>query len=95
MVTWDPAVLFFYNSLFPAKSWQDPASIDGEEQNKKLPPQGIELTTSRSSVQCSTDCARQESVEKEISEVNFVSCITSDFGLGSIQESIEHDFIKA
>ena len=29
---------FFYNSLFPAKLWQDPASIDGEEQNKKVAP---------------------------------------------------------
>ena len=32
------AVEFFYNSLFSAISWQNPASIDGEEQNKKLPP---------------------------------------------------------
>ena len=31
---------FFYNSLFPAKSWQDPAIIDGEEQNKKVAPAG-------------------------------------------------------
>ena len=31
---------FFYNSLFPAKSWQDPAGIDGEEQNKKVAPTG-------------------------------------------------------
>ena len=29
---------FFYNSLLPAKSWQDPVSIDGEEQNKKSWP---------------------------------------------------------
>ena len=40
-------VEFFYNSLFPAKSWQDPASIDREEQNKKLPLLRIECTTSR------------------------------------------------
>ena len=86
---------FFYNSLYPAKSWQDPANIDGEEQNKKLPLLGIELTTSRSSVPCSTDCARQKSVEKEISEVNFVSCTTSHFGPNSFLESIEHAFIKA
>ena len=33
---------FFYNSLFSA-------SIDRKEQNKKLPPVGIEPTTSRSS----------------------------------------------
>ena len=31
------SIEFFYNSSFPAKSWQDPASIYGEEQNKKLP----------------------------------------------------------
>ena len=35
-----PIIEFFYNSLFPAKSWQDPASIDGEEQNKKVAPTG-------------------------------------------------------
>ena len=35
---------FFYNSLFPAKSWQDPASIDREKQNiKNLPLLGIDL----------------------------------------------------
>ena len=28
----------FYNSSISAKFWQNPASIDGEEQNKKLPP---------------------------------------------------------
>ena len=26
---------FFYNLSFPAKPWQDSASIYGEEQNKK------------------------------------------------------------
>ena len=26
------------NSKFPAKSWQNPASIEGEEQNKKIVP---------------------------------------------------------
>ena len=31
---------FFYNSLFSAKSWQNPASIDGGEQNKKIAPTG-------------------------------------------------------
>ena len=29
---------FLHNSKFPAKSWQDPASIEGEEQNKKIVP---------------------------------------------------------
>ena len=37
---------FFCNSLFSAKSWQNPASIDGEEQNKKLPLLDIEPMTS-------------------------------------------------
>ena len=55
--------MFCYNSLFSAKSCQNPASIDGEEQNKKLPLLGIELTTSSLSVQWSTDYAREESVE--------------------------------
>ena len=37
-------------ALFSAKSWQNPASIDGEsEQNKKSPLVGIELKTSWSS----------------------------------------------
>ena len=31
---------FFYNSSFPAESWQDPASIDKEEHNKKVAPTG-------------------------------------------------------
>ena len=69
---------FFYNLLFSCKSCQNPDSIDGKEQNKKLPLLGIELTTSRSSVECSTDCARQESVGKEISEVSFV-CVMHHF----------------
>ena len=56
------SVEFFYNSSFPAKSWQDPASIDGEEQNKKVALLGIELTTCRSLVSHSTNCASKESV---------------------------------
>ena len=34
------------NLLFYAKSWQHNGSIDGEKQNKKLPPVGIEPRTS-------------------------------------------------
>ena len=56
------SIEFFYNPLFPAKSWLDPASIDGEEQNKKVALLGIEPTTSRSSVLCSANCASKESV---------------------------------
>ena len=37
---------FFWKWLFYVKSWQNPASIDGEEQDKKLAPVGIEPTTS-------------------------------------------------
>ena len=29
---------FLHNSKFPAKSWQDPASTEGEKQNKKIIP---------------------------------------------------------
>ena len=35
--TQPPLIEFFYNSSFSAKFWHNPASIDGEEQNKKLP----------------------------------------------------------
>ena len=34
------SIEFFYNSWFSGKSWQNPASIDGEEQNKKIAPTG-------------------------------------------------------
>ena len=29
---------FLHNSKFLAKSWQDPANIEGQEQNKKIVP---------------------------------------------------------
>ena len=44
------SIEFFYNSPFSAKSWQNPASMDKEEQNKKLPLVDIEPTTSWSSL---------------------------------------------
>ena len=50
-------------------------SLHREEQKKflqKLPPVEIETRTSRSSGQCLTNWARQESVGQEISEVSFV-----------------------
>ena len=37
----------------------------------------------------------RRSAGQEISEVSFVSCTTSNVGLCSFLESIEHDFIKA
>ena len=84
---------FFYNSSFPAKSWQDPASIEGK---LKLPIDlpGIEPTTCRSSVPHSTDWAREDSVGDVWSEFSFVSCTTSQVGLCLFLESIEHDFIS-
>ena len=39
---------FSYNSSISAKFWQNPTSIDSEEENKKLPPVGIEPRTSGS-----------------------------------------------
>ena len=50
-------VEFFYNSSFSGKSWQNLASIDGEEQNITLPPVRIESKTSWLSCQCSTEWA--------------------------------------
>ena len=49
-------------------------SLHREEQKKlwKIAPVGIETRTSRSSGQCLTNWARQESVGQEISEVSFV-----------------------
>ena len=32
------SIKFLHNSKIPAKLWQDPASIEGEEQNKKNVP---------------------------------------------------------
>ena len=68
------------------------------EQNKfhqKLPPVGFELTISRSSVFCSANWAREESVGDFWSELSFVSYTTSHVGLCLFLESIEHEFIKA
>ena len=48
-----------------------------EKSKKNCPYLGLKPTTSRSSVLHSANCARKESVEKEISEVSFVSCTTS------------------
>ena len=69
-----------------------------EEQKKKknfqkLPPVRTEPRTSGSSVLYSTDCTSLVCVGQKISEVGFVSCTTSHFGLWSFLESEEHDFI--
>ena len=85
---------FLHHSKIPAKSWQDPANIEGEEQ-KKLSLPGTEPTTSRSLVPHSANWASKEFVGKEISEVSFLSCTTSHVGLCSFLQSIEHDFTKA
>ena len=42
----------------------------------------------------STDCASLVCVGQKISEVSFVSCTTSHFGLWSFLDTTEHDFIK-
>ena len=55
---------FLHNSKFPAKLCQDPAIIEGQEQNKKLSLLRIEPTTSRSSVPHSANCANKKSVGK-------------------------------
>ena len=43
---------------FAGKSWQNAASVDGEEQNKKLPPVEIKARTSWLSCQCSAEWAK-------------------------------------
>ena len=40
------------------------------------------------------NCAKQTCVGCETSELNFVSCTTALFGLGSFLESKEHEFMK-
>ena len=62
---------------------------------KNCPPVGFELTTSRSSVPCSPNWAREESVGDFWSEFSFVPCTTLHVGLCLFLESIEHDFVKA
>ena len=46
--------------------------VEQKRFRQKLPPVGLETRTSRSSGQCLTNWARQESVGQEISEVSFV-----------------------
>ena len=70
-------------------------TLNKKNFRQKLPPMGFELTTSGSSVPCSANCAREESVGDFWSELSFVSCTTSHAGLCLFLESIEHDFIKA
>ena len=62
------SIEFFCNLLFSAKSNQNLASIEGEEQNKK-----ITLLVLNHNLQIiSTHCASKESVGKDITEQNFV-----------------------
>ena len=62
----------------PTKAYKGENKINSA---KKLSPVGIESKTSSSSLQCSTFCASHLCVGQEISEVHFVSCTTSQFGL--------------
>ena len=41
-----------------------------------------------------SNCANQTCVDRRSHKLNFVSCTTSPFGLGSFLDSIEHDFIN-
>ena len=59
---------------------------------KNCPQLGL---NSQSSVLCSTNWPREESVRDFWSKLSFVSCTTSHVGLCLFLESIEHDFIKA
>ena len=61
----------------------------------KIGPAGFELMTSWSSVSCSANWTREESVGDFWSELSFVSCTTLHVGLSLFLESIGHDFIKA
>ena len=58
---------------------------------KNCPPVGFEPMTSWSSVSCSANWAREESVGDFWSELSFVSCTTSHF-FCLFLKSIEHDF---
>ena len=86
-------------SLNYTQRWQrSQKRLTGEwakwNQQNKLPALGIEPRTSWCLLQCLTDWAKQTFIAQEISELNFVSCTTALYGLGSFQESIEHNFIK-
>ena len=66
-------------------------SLHREEQKKcrqKLPQSGLNPGP------LDHHCAGLVCVGQKISEVSFVSCTTSHFGLWLFLESIEHDFIK-
>ena len=68
----------FHDRRFCQIIWQ--IFIQGREKEfrQKLPSAGIETRTSRSSGQCLTNWARQESVGQEISEVSLV-CFMHNF----------------
>ena len=71
---------FFYNSSFSAKSWQNPASIDRNEKNKKNCPQWeLNQQPPDHYSKCSGNCARQESVGQEVSFVCFMPLHILDF----------------
>ena len=84
---------FLHNTKFPAKSWQDPASIEGEEQNKKnCPYPGLNLQPP------DHQSHALPTVLGICWEGDFwseLSWPTSHVGLCSFLESIEHDFMKA
>ena len=62
----------FHDRRFCQIIWQIFTQARAKKNRQKLLPVGIETRTSRSSGQCLTNWARQESVGQEISEVSFV-----------------------
>ena len=61
------------------------AYIKGFQKKLRVPPVRIELTSGHSGLEvwCLSNCSNQTYVYLEIFKLNFVSCITSLFGLGS------------
>ena len=62
----------FHDRRFCQIIWQIFTQGRAKKFRQKLPPVGIETMTSRSSSQCLTNWAKQESDGQEISEVSFV-----------------------
>ena len=94
-ILWSVALLLkwvFHDTHFCQIIWQIWSYTEQNKFRQKLPSVGFELTTSRSSVPCFANCAREESVGNLWSELSFLSCITSSV---VFLESIERDFIKA
>ena len=86
--------LVFHDTHFYQIIWQIWSYTAQNGFRQKLFPVGFEPTTSWSSVSCSANWARKESVGDFWSELSFVSCTTTHVGLCLFLKSIEHEFIK-